>query len=154
MRWFVPRSTKERSLRQRGSMGYRKRARSLKKLGFDSYEEYLKSNLWKEVKRRVFREFGNNCLLCPAHAETVHHNRYNIADLSGRNLRHVVPICHSCHRIVEFDGETKLTLKQARMKYKSLRNDRLSGNHLTDVIMNYSANETESRCNVTPGLSL
>ena len=83
---------------------YRHRAYFLRKLGFGSYQAYLKSRLWAEVRERVFAIKGRLCHLCGKPAVQAHHTRYHEADLLGRKLKHIYPVCRQCHRKIEFDG--------------------------------------------------
>lgn len=97
---------------------YRHRAFFLKKLGFASYQAYLASDLWREVREKVFALKGRRCHLCGEFASQAHHTRYLECDLTGRKTKHIHPICGKCHKEIEFtaDGE-KATVAQAKKAF-------------------------------------
>ncbi len=119
--------------------GYAKRAKVLRDLGFTSYQQYLASDLWKRVKSKVFQIKGRSCELCGRPAATVHHNRYCFASMIGRRIKFLIPICHACHEEIEFDGDKKLSLGQARQKCKRRIKERRSVANLTALILNFDA---------------
>jgi 5-methylcytosine-specific restriction endonuclease McrA len=77
------------------------RQRSLYYLGFKTYRAYLKSPLWRSIRKRVFALKGRTCSLCPCRANQVHHRRYDRATLSGALLTFLEPICDKCHTEIE-----------------------------------------------------
>lgn len=104
---------------------YQSRAWFMKKLGFSSYREYLESALWAEIRKRVFEVKGRRCWLCGRPATQAHHTRYHEADLTGRKLKHIHPICGPCHKEVEFmDGE-KQTVAGAKKAFKRKRREHM-----------------------------
>lgn len=70
---------------------------SLKELGFRTYSEYLKSDLWKQA-RAEFLERNPDCVRCGNEATQVHHVRYNIRTLKGIQTHNLVSCCSTCHR--------------------------------------------------------
>ncbi len=108
---------------------YLKRNRLLKKLGFGSYREYLMSDLWREIREKVFAAKGRVCFLCPAAATEIHHCRYAKSDLLGRRMIGMFPLCGKCHHAVEFDPSgRKLSMPQMRHKFNTLK----AGNKAAD----------------------
>lgn len=95
---------------------YAARSILLKEIGFDSYKEYLQSDLWKDIRFRVFMTKGTDCHLCKEPASQVHHVRYTKATLIGKKLKHLLPICGGCHYKIEFTRSEKLTVKQSGKK--------------------------------------
>lgn len=98
---------------------YRERNRNLRAMGFDSYADYLRSDLWASIRSRVLAP-GTKCLVCLDVATQAHHEAYRKCDLEGRDLRRIHPLCSGCHRRIEFrdrDGE-KLNPAQARAKMR------------------------------------
>lgn len=94
-----------------------KRDRRLKNIGFATYQAYLNSDLWKEIRDRVFAEKGSACLCCGKVAVQIHHTRYKMEDLLGTNLRHLQPVCGSCHREIEFKPNGRKR-SRTRVKYE------------------------------------
>lgn len=87
---------------------YYERNTILEKMGFKTYHDYLKSDLWKSIRERVFSECGSDCFVCANRAFQAHHEYYTEANLRGRTLTHIRPICRECHDIIEFDCGIKL----------------------------------------------
>lgn len=100
---------------------YASRNKWLKTIGFDTYADYLASNLWKKIKADVYRRKGKKCFLCGEPASEIHHNRYHLNDLRGKKLKFLNPICRVCHDAIEFHDGRKATLKQAKAAFKKLR---------------------------------
>jgi len=101
---------------------YASRNRNVKRLGYATYAEYLRSDLWFLIRARVFAAKGRKCVACGLRANQVHHNRYHLNDLSGKNIKFLVPVCGACHERAEFDGEKKLTVRKAMKKLNHLKN--------------------------------
>ena len=77
----------------------------LKSLGFDSYAEYLRSDLWKEIRKKVFSIKGRICHCCGKRASAVHHTAYTFKSLVGDTrslMANMHPICAKCHKKVHF----------------------------------------------------
>lgn len=91
------------------------RRTALMELGFDTYEAYLFSDLWKGIRRRVLDRDRKRCR-CGARATQVHHRRYAKVDLSGATLSHLMAICRSCHEFGSKDGERITTPDEATIR--------------------------------------
>ena len=91
------------------------RNQALKNIGFGGYKEYLKSPLWKNIRKRVFEKKGEMCMLCQKNKATaIHHRRYSVVDLVGDDLTFLEPICNDCHEWLEFScGGDKTSLIEA-----------------------------------------
>lgn len=100
---------------------YRVRSRALKKLGFATYQQYLQSPLWAEIRERVLRRSGWKCFACKGVATQVHHKKYTIRTLSGAETRTLAAICRPCHQLIEFDGEQKVDLRKANWRLQNIR---------------------------------
>jgi hypothetical protein len=100
---------------------YESRAHVLKGLGFSSYQDYLASDLWRQVREKVFSEKGRKCFMCGLAASQVHHNRYHRNDFLGKRSKYLNPVCGTCHVEIEFDGERKRTLAQAKVEFTRKR---------------------------------
>lgn len=97
--------------KQRWKNHYDRRDSNLRSLGFSSYREYLMSDLWRQVKIKAFQKHGNKCIGCGGMAQTFHHTRYFQSVLKGENLGYLKPICHDCHREIEFHERTGKKMK-------------------------------------------
>lgn len=65
---------------------------SLNRLGFQSLEEYLGSDLWRETKRRYrSSDYPQRCLICGSCDIDLHHRSY--ARLGEEELFDLVPLC-------------------------------------------------------------
>lgn len=93
-------------------MSKKERGEILEELGYDCYRDYLKSDLWTEIRDRVLKESNYECICCDnksignADGETlvmqVHHMVYTEDNLSGNSLYGLVAICLVCHMKAEF----------------------------------------------------
>lgn len=81
---------------------YKERDELLLRLGFSSYELYLQSELWKQIKMRAYKAHGKKCRICGGDAEVLHHKNYRWEIMSGKSLKGLVPLCYNCHNIIEF----------------------------------------------------
>lgn len=102
-------------------VNYKSRNAWLSIMGFSSYPEYLKSDLWKKTRDRVFQEKGHDCWLCGAPATQVHHNRYGRHEMSGKRTKYLIPVCSGCHCEIEFDSNKKVSVIRARSKARKKR---------------------------------
>jgi hypothetical protein len=97
---------------------YEVRNETLKRMGFNSYREYLESPLWKSIRAKVLARDRCKCLKCGQEAREVHHKSYERGVLLGwaSKRRHLISLCRACHEGAEFcDGrKTKLSEANAR----------------------------------------
>lgn len=114
---------KENTASTRAGRDYDSRDAELKSIGFANYREYLKSDLWRAIRRKVYALKGRVCHLCPNQADALHHNRYHKNDLLGKKLDFIHPICNRCHERIEFQMENgrrkKGTLLDAKIGFKA-----------------------------------
>ena len=118
--------------------GYRNR--NLEELGFDSYDDYLKSHLWKSIFHKVL-SISSDCYGCYSIATEVHHGSYDIPTLRGDHIESVVgvllfPICRKCHKSIEYTRKgnkvdpltatRKLQAKRARAETRARARARAS----------------------------
>lgn len=99
----------------------------LKRLGFETYQDYLKSNLWVAIRRKVLELHKGLCVACGRKAEQVHHIRYDMATLSGQDLSGLCPLCEADHMFIEWKCGRKVSLKEANMRLTGLLMKRRMG---------------------------
>ncbi len=82
---------------------YRLRDGILKKMGYESYPEYLKSDFWLDIKTRVLERDDHICQICGSPTTIVHHRRYDLRTLQGikSHLKKIISLCSTCHYDVE-----------------------------------------------------
>lgn len=85
----------------------------LKVLGFETYTKYLQSSLWKKIRSDVLIKQEYKCCACKNRADQVHHRKYTLQNLSGKNDEFLVAICKGCHYRIEFTKKKKNTLTTA-----------------------------------------
>lgn len=86
---------------------YWKRDKIVAKIGFASYRDYLRSELWTGIRDRVLSQ-AKKCRCCKESApQCVHHHTYTKQNLSGRTLANLVALCNECHRAIEYNGRKK-----------------------------------------------
>ena len=109
-------------------MSYKFRDQILKELGYTSYAQYLRSDLWKRIRSFVLSLFRGRCCCCGKRASQVHHQRYTKENLSGESYYGMVAICGFCHTKGEFKDNKKRTNQQARQSIGS-RHRNFNGKH-------------------------
>lgn len=116
---------------QRGEVctTYTERAANLRSIGFSSYREYLKSSLWRRVRKQVFAAQGTTCQGCHVDdCNTVHHIDYDIPTLLGKRLDKLMVICGRCHKAIEFDDRgCKVSLAKAQERLAEFSRNILAG---------------------------
>lgn len=90
---------------------YEERNNTLYKMGFNSYREYLSSQIWRSIKRKFL--FGACHACANKRAVVLHHKAYDEYTLRCGSSATLVPMCYDCHQAIEFDGISKNTLGQA-----------------------------------------
>lgn len=75
----------------------RERNDSLNKLHFSYYKDYLRSPLWKGIRRKVLERDGGKCKFCEEKATAVHHSSYDFDTMRGEKLIHLHSCCSHCH---------------------------------------------------------
>lgn len=101
---------------------YAQRDMHLKSMGYRSYKEYLHSDLWNVIRQLVLMRDGGVCQCCGDVAEQVHHDRYDIEVLRGRNVKPLYAMCRKCHELVEFRDNAKRHYKSSRKVLQRLLN--------------------------------
>ena len=89
----------------------------LKLLGYETYNVYLQSELWKGIRAKVLKNASCSCG-CGRRANQVHHKSYTEANLTGNTQRGLVPINASCHYLIEFQEDRKCNLAEANTELK------------------------------------
>ncbi len=101
--------------------GYTDRNQVLVELGYADYNQYQASPLWKKIRAKVFAVKGRGCWLCDQQAICIHHIDYAKDTLLGRSLDGLVPLCNTCHGVVEFlPDKKKRSLRASQRTYKAL----------------------------------
>lgn len=127
-------ASKAKRLNRHG-LGYAGRNLILESMGFNTYREYLDSELWARIRRKVYSIKGRDCFLCGSAATALHHNRYHISDLKGKTIKHIHPICRKCHERIEFKKGEKVSLKKAKKAFESKRSFRRQTIHLVNLFV-------------------
>ena len=104
---------KFKAKRSKASGKYKHRNKALPYLGYATYEEYLKSPQWLEIRERVLKKYPN-CSCCDKTASQVHHYSYNSPIMLGLLDDLLFSICDKCHLEIEFDENQKRTLKETQ----------------------------------------
>ena len=82
---------------------YEVRDAVLREMGYASYQQYLDSDLWWEIRGRAMARTAGRCVRCRATATEVHHSSYAVEVLQGYNILPLLPVCHPCHTLAEFN---------------------------------------------------
>lgn len=65
-----------------------------RELGFWCYDDYLASDLWREIRGRLL---PGPCATCGQPAFCVHHQEYTIENMSGESTKGLMPLCERHH---------------------------------------------------------
>jgi hypothetical protein len=84
---------------------YRLRDGYLKELGYKSYKEYLKSDMWRKIRNEILVRDMCRCKMCGKNATNVHHQRYTRGVLVGKSAKHLISLCEPCHKKAEFKSD-------------------------------------------------
>lgn len=100
---------------------YLRRNKTLIKIGFSSYKEYLNSDLWKSIRIKVLKLSNFKCKSCKNKANQVHHLSYHKDVLLGLKLESLVSLCEKCHSFIEFGPSgNKLHIKTVNNKLSDI----------------------------------
>lgn len=72
------------------------REENLLDMGYASYNAYLRSTLWRQIRAEQLRAHPD-CWVCARSAECVHHKSYSRRVLEGKKRKRLMSLCHSCH---------------------------------------------------------
>lgn len=101
--------------------------KTLTKLGFETYEEYLKSDLWRSIRSDAYMSRGRFCVICSDPAECIHHASYRRDVMDGSDIKPLYPLCHKCHKRIHkkatLTAANKALFKQMGKKPKSKSSD-------------------------------
>lgn len=104
---------------------FRKRDKWMKRLGFNSYRNYLRSNTWRRIRGVVLLDRKYQCKFCSNQANQVHHLRYTRPVLLGEgNYKSALVVtCNSCHKgVSEYAKKHKIHEEFAFQKYRAKGN--------------------------------
>ena len=104
------------------------RAGILQSLGFATYGAYLRSPLWKAIRRLVYVHKGRKCVLCGQRAQQIHHRRYDRQTMSGAVLTWLEPLCRKCHEFIEVKPNgRKRAARSVEILFKTLLKKKKAG---------------------------
>lgn len=86
--------------------------KKLKSFGFNSYNEYLESDHWKELKKRYWASKSPKyCIVCKKidFVPIFHHRTYK--NLGNERLMDLVLVCRDCHRIIHDNFNKNFSVK-------------------------------------------
>jgi len=115
------RRTRPKGITQEALTAYAERGRLLARMGFASYEEYLASDLWRDIRLRKAKAEDGRCFGCGKQTRQVHHGAYDEDTLLGRVLSRLYMACDACHRKCEFFGGLKCGPAQATALLMKIR---------------------------------
>jgi hypothetical protein len=92
----------------------------LKLLGYKTYDDYLKSKHWKEIKEQYKdSDFPKECLVCKDKKYYLHHRSY--VRLGDESLYDFIPLCRSCHyKVHQYLKEYKMEISASHKAIKKV----------------------------------
>jgi len=118
---ILNRIKKRDTINRKSGENYNSRDVTLKEMGFATYKDYLKSDLWKRIRRKVLKRDKETCEICHCKGNQVHHSRYHKNDLTGKNLNFLHTICGDCHEKIEFKNGEKVQMDEMLERQKSAK---------------------------------
>lgn len=88
------------------------RWRTVRYLGFRDYDDYLQSDLWAGIRDKTLVVF-RRCRGCGKTATTIHLNGHGVETILGDNPAAIYPVCHECHRDINFRGTARRGIKES-----------------------------------------
>ncbi len=77
-------------------VNYVKRNKKLRRAGFKSYGDFIKSEKWLEIKKLAYSKLKKReCLFCHKESQDLHHVKYT--KITSKTLTWIVPVCRKCH---------------------------------------------------------
>jgi len=64
-----------------------------------NYKEYLKSEEWKQLRKKAYTRSKGFCELCGKKAENIHHICYP-KHYSNDSLNNLLAVCERCHKLL------------------------------------------------------
>jgi hypothetical protein len=104
----------------------------LSQLGFRSYDEYLRSDHWRKVRRRCRKvEALRRCYICRSENDIqLHHRNYTFLGREGASEAHLIALCGFHHQALhqEFNAKVKTRPQTSLWKFTKLylRRERLN----------------------------
>lgn len=96
---------------------FHRRDQLIRKMGYKTYTKYKDSELWNNIRTRVFSRDKGLCRICSSKATEVHHVSYDLLTLKGKRLDDLYALCRACHNSVEFrDIEARIRRNPSEMK--------------------------------------
>jgi hypothetical protein len=77
--------------------------------GQKAYQEYLKSDTWKLLRKQRLTLDCGECVLCGQNAECVHHRRYP-GKWGEETISDLVSLCNTCHAKHHFINSHQLSV--------------------------------------------
>jgi hypothetical protein len=109
----------------------------LKNNGFESYDQYLSSELWQKIRNRTVELKGEKCCCCDNKFNNIHHKYYHYNNLIEPKddviEKSLFPVCRPCHEKIHFKHSkfrSMLASKHslnAKMKNKKMKLEKKLG---------------------------
>jgi len=89
----------EKQRRKADLLAWKKNLKKKNDLPKKTYAEFLKSNYWKRVRKKVLKRDNYKCYICGSEDRlNVHHGTYAHYRMEHKHLSDLVTLCESCHK--------------------------------------------------------
>lgn len=84
------------------------------------YDRYLKTNFYREIRRKIRERDKKKCVYCRKKGYIVHHKKYTYLSLLGLDFSLLECLCKVCHDHIHFvrDFDTFLQKDEIKAEYK------------------------------------
>lgn len=97
---------------------YLERWKIVRSLGFQDYKDYLQSELWSSIRRKVLRKASGKCSMCEGRANQVHHRKYTKKNLSGDSMDGLLASCEECHELLHKNAGEFVSYQESKKRAK------------------------------------
>jgi len=88
---------------------WQERRDSLDALGFDTYQDYVDSAIWTDIRARLYSHpYFHKCAACGATSSHLHHKHYRALGPIKTWPKFIVPLCPNHHKIVHDMAKDRL----------------------------------------------
>jgi 5-methylcytosine-specific restriction endonuclease McrA len=84
----------------------RKKEKIMQIPDFKTYQEFMKSGIWKKLRKQTLKRDNNKCVHCGEKAVSVHHKFY--VKWGTEKLDYLESVCKNCHQLIhDLENEKK-----------------------------------------------
>lgn len=83
-----------------------------------AYNEYMQSDAWEKLRKRVFKRDGHKCKLCGG-AEVLQCHHLTYKRFGKEKLSDLMTLCKDCHELIHGNQKPGFTIRWRNRTYTS-----------------------------------